>query len=175
VILWAGSTGNRYETAPDNNPICLDCQRGRLQWAEAGYVAWHRICDVCGSHWDLHPITWGPGKPCDTTPLRVPTGNYRCGHIPPAGETVWCVECEDELDPLYDLVPAPQFVRFIDGIGTVPLEPGEKLFDTNKTWGDLLSLITPEMWARAREPERVRQMADSVVIPCAYARRARFY
>ena len=30
---------------------------GIMQWAEAGYVPWHRICDRCGSHWDLHPVT----------------------------------------------------------------------------------------------------------------------
>lgn len=44
-----------------NEPIvCTDCNRGHLQWAEAGYTPWHRICDSCGSHWDLHPIVWGP-------------------------------------------------------------------------------------------------------------------
>lgn len=30
---------------------------GIMRWAEAGYVAWHRICDACGSRWDLHPLT----------------------------------------------------------------------------------------------------------------------
>jgi hypothetical protein len=29
---------------------------GILRWAEAGYVPWHRICDRCGSHWDMYPI-----------------------------------------------------------------------------------------------------------------------
>lgn len=36
-------------------PKCVDCGEGTLQWAEGGFVPWHRICDVCGSHWDLHP------------------------------------------------------------------------------------------------------------------------
>jgi hypothetical protein len=42
-------------TCPRVNPTCPDCGRGTLMWAEAGYVPWHRICSVCGSHWDLHP------------------------------------------------------------------------------------------------------------------------
>lgn len=29
---------------------------GTLQWAEAGYVPWHRICDRCGSHWTMYPV-----------------------------------------------------------------------------------------------------------------------
>jgi len=36
-------------------PICPDCDAGMLIWAEAGYVPWHRICNHCGSHWELHP------------------------------------------------------------------------------------------------------------------------
>lgn len=38
--------------------ICSDCGRGRLIWAEAGYVPWHRICECCGSHWDEHPVDY---------------------------------------------------------------------------------------------------------------------
>lgn len=56
----------RIIVAGGNFPICPDCGRGHLQWAEAGYVPWHRICDVCGSHWDLHPVTyikWGADDP----------------------------------------------------------------------------------------------------------------
>lgn len=40
---------------PRAAPLCVDCGVGHLQWAEGGYVSWHRICDTCGSHWDLHP------------------------------------------------------------------------------------------------------------------------
>ncbi len=55
-----------YREAPDDGailvhvgaalPTCLDCGVGKLQWAEAGYVPWHRICDGCGSHWSQHPF-----------------------------------------------------------------------------------------------------------------------
>lgn len=51
--------------AGGNLPVCPDCGQGHLQWAEAGYVPWHRICDVCGSHWSLHPVRymqWGVGR-----------------------------------------------------------------------------------------------------------------
>ena len=43
----------------DWSPACSACGRGTLQWAEAGYVPWHRICDDCGAHWDLHPLGLG--------------------------------------------------------------------------------------------------------------------
>jgi hypothetical protein len=35
---------------------CVDCGVGRLRWAEAGHVPGHRICDRCGSHWDLRVV-----------------------------------------------------------------------------------------------------------------------
>ena len=38
--------------------ICTDCGRGALKHAEAGYVPWHRICDVCGSHWYENPVIY---------------------------------------------------------------------------------------------------------------------
>lgn len=41
-------------------PICTDCGVGTLQWAEAGFTPYHRICDHCGSHWEMFPD--GPGK-----------------------------------------------------------------------------------------------------------------
>jgi len=44
--------------AGDWFPTCSDCRVGTLQWAEAGYVPWHRICDQCGSRWDLHPLIY---------------------------------------------------------------------------------------------------------------------
>ena len=40
-------------------PTCPDCGEGILCWAELGYAPWHRICNFCGSHWDLHPGTEG--------------------------------------------------------------------------------------------------------------------
>lgn len=52
--------------AGGHGPVCADCGLGTLRWAEAGHVPWHRICDRCGSHWDLHQqtyIQWGPGQP----------------------------------------------------------------------------------------------------------------
>jgi hypothetical protein len=120
--------------AGDHSPICADCGRGTLQWAEAGYVPWHRICDVCGSHWDLHPITWGPA--------RSP-------------------EWRDDL------------VRWVQGRGEIPLDRAEPISDDcPHTWGDLADLCTAEHWATAeRDADR---MAGQVVVPGAWARRARF-
>ena len=30
--------------------LCPCCPSGTIRWAEAGYVAGHRICDDCGRH-----------------------------------------------------------------------------------------------------------------------------
>lgn len=50
---------------PGEPLACPDCDGGRLQWAEAGYVPWHRRCARCDSHWEIHPVTFfgGPRQP----------------------------------------------------------------------------------------------------------------
>ena len=60
-----------------NEGICT-CG-GVLRWAEAGYPPWHRICDRCGAHWDLHPVAIyvspvvsGTHCPEDTIVLHLP-------------------------------------------------------------------------------------------------------
>lgn len=54
-----GSVAGPWLTAPgvewDWNEGPCPCG-GIMRWAEAGYVPWHRICDRCGEHWDLHLI-----------------------------------------------------------------------------------------------------------------------
>jgi hypothetical protein len=67
----------------DLSPRCGDCRTGTLQWAEAGYVPWHRICDGCGAHRDLHPIVWwltwgedGPELIDDLAMPRYPASQY---------------------------------------------------------------------------------------------------
>jgi hypothetical protein len=171
VILYAGHSGAYLHVGGGPGPVCSDCGRGVLRWAEGGYVAWWRICDVCGSHWDLHPIEWGPAKP--SHPLMEKVG-YRCGHDverdDPQG--TWCVECDDEADPIYRETPV-QYTRWVQGRGEMPLELTEPLYDSGRTWGDLLALVTPEHWAEA-EAHR-EQMAGMVVVPCCWARRARLY
>jgi hypothetical protein len=87
VILHAG----------DMLPRCVDCQRGHLEWSEArflrevlaGHEPWHRICDVCGSQWRLHPLVWGVTRLDDGSPARWVDGR---GFIPfepsePIGES----------------------------------------------------------------------------------------
>lgn len=69
---------------------CPDCALGRLRWAEAGYVAWHRICDCCGSHWDLHPVRLvvdrdGTVRPvCESGTWEAPTEDGPIGGMPGA-------------------------------------------------------------------------------------------
>lgn len=55
---------------------------GIMRWAEAGYVPWHRICDRCGSHWDMRPVTIyvdrHARKPCPPrTEEYVADGGYK--------------------------------------------------------------------------------------------------
>jgi hypothetical protein len=55
--------------AGDWNAKCPDCALGKLRWAEAGYVPWHRICDCCGSHWDLHPVQLAVDRDGEVRPV----------------------------------------------------------------------------------------------------------
>jgi hypothetical protein len=42
------------------NVICPDCERAIVMWAEACYTPGHRICPLCGSHFELcSPATKG--------------------------------------------------------------------------------------------------------------------
>lgn len=124
-----------------DGPPCT-CGRGHLQWAEAGYVPYHRICDGCGSHWELHPVMWGPMLPSD-----------------------WYQGPDTEYTFLFD--------RDVHGQREVPLRHNMPFGGSGRTWGDVLAMITPAMWEAAKlEKER---MAHQVVVPCCWARRARFY
>lgn len=64
--------GLHLEHVGNISPTCPDCKRGTLQWAEAGYVPWHRICDHCGSHWDLHPVDFFLRREAADEPEDVP-------------------------------------------------------------------------------------------------------
>lgn len=51
-----GTATGPHNDCPRTQPPCPDCKgKGKLLWSEAGYVPWHRICNYCGSHWELHP------------------------------------------------------------------------------------------------------------------------
>ncbi len=41
-------------------PRCADCELGTLRSVTFGpdYTRAHRICDHCGSHWELHPLVY---------------------------------------------------------------------------------------------------------------------
>lgn len=68
---------------------------GIMRWAEAGYVPWHRICERCGSHWDLHPVTIYL-RPYD----RVPT------------ITGYAL---DDVRPIHSIIDPPTMIRRTDG------------------------------------------------------------
>jgi len=173
VLLHAGTEPVR----------CGDCPAGRLQWAEAGYSPWHRICDVCGSHWDLHPVTWGPGRAGKNPVLAAePPSQYAvdlCRAL--MLEEGWDDDAiAAEIARLREAHPHvlsdPKTpVRWVDGKGLVLLDPTEPLADSGRTWGDLLACIRHRHWREAAKPQNVEQYGGMIVVPCAWVRRARFY
>lgn len=167
-VVWLADPAGRWGSHTGPCPC-----GGVMQWAEAGYVPWHRICDHCGAHWDVHPILWGPQRPQSALPRVEWTGAYHCGHT--ADDADWCASCGEEAARIYREVQAPDVVRYVDGIGECPIDPLESLDPdghSHRTWGDLLAMITPAHWASA-ETSRA-QMGGAAVIPAGWARRARF-
>lgn len=134
----------------DPLPICADCGSGRLQWAEAGYVPWHRICDICGSHWDLHPLGMGIALLPVTDPAQ------------------------QDLPPSARRIVGEQPAQWIDGPGWVPLSAADPIQGADgHTWGELIQLVD-DTHRRAAETLKVQTMG----VPCVaayWARRARFY
>lgn len=161
-IVWLADPAGRWGSHTGPCPC-----GGIMRWAEAGYVPWHRICDHCGAHWDLHPILYGPQRPQSVLPRVEWTGAYQCGHT--ADDAGWCEICQEEAARVYREIPAPDIVRYVEGIGEVPIDPTESLADdSNRTWGDLMAMITPAHWASAET-----HCAQAVIL-AGWARRARF-
>lgn len=137
-------------------PTCSDCGHGRILWAEGGYVSWHRICDVCGSHWDEHSLGMGIAL------VEVPAVEPR--NLPPSRRP-------------HSVVPS----RWIDGQGWVALDLTAEIMGgrrespegIGRTWGELLALVTEPMRDAARA-DRARTMGVPCV-PACWLRRARFY
>jgi len=169
IILHAG----------EHPPQCRDCSCGHLLWAEAGYVPWHRICDRCGAHWELHPIRWGPARPSSTFQVKTPLPNHEGGCDICNGPRPCSCGREAEIAvakrrAAESLRESGGLVRWVDGRGEVPLNPDEQIHpDCPHTWGELVALITPEMW-EAAEKNRDRN-AGMAIVPAAWARRARFF
>ena len=148
----------------DWQPTCADCGRGTLTWAEGGFTPWHRICDTCGSHWDLHPLGMGIAY--------APRSQAGCPIHPPS-----CCTCQPDAEP----IPS----RWIDGRGWVALdgdaaigpEPNPHAMGDadgpGRPWRELLALVTPVM-REAAEADRERTLGVPCV-PACWARRARFY
>lgn len=133
----------------DDPPTCADCGVGRLQWAEGGYVPWHRICNRCGSHWSLHPVTYflepvRAAEPRDVPPSLRPVVSVRYLVTGRRGTIVHA----DRNEPAGRDARAP-------------------------THGALLRLVTPELVAAAlAEGERCGGVP---YLTACWAQRARFY
>lgn len=131
VVLAAGvdsyDPGGHLGAHPAVAPLCGDCGVGRLAWAEAGHVPFHRICNVCGSHWDAHPISMGPTIP---TPQILSQIEF-CTPEEIDARSEWCETCDYQgVDhcsrhrPIQRRVDARrkacQYVRFATGQGIYP-------------------------------------------------------
>jgi hypothetical protein len=192
--------GARVVYVGEGEPTCPDCSMGRLTWAEAGFVAWHRICDVCGSHFTLYPVPWGPARPNHPLPGRPATCAVvakppsasastvaRIPHVVDADcgtETRPAVATRSTSDEVALDAPAAEhaalvaksrlLVHWVDGRGEVPLDPYERAGgEGSPTWGEFVALVKDEHWVRAEAEKESR--AGMVVVPCSWARRARFY
>lgn len=174
--------------AGDHAPTCADCGLGTLQWAEAGYVSWHRICDVCGSHWELHPITWGPARATrerapewrddhahsDTCRIWLAAGAPESVLDAGEGSACTCGAAARRRGAESGRIRVGDLVRWVDRRGEVRLDRSEPLSEECPyTWGDLADLCTAEHWTAAEHD--ADRMGGMIVVPGAWARRARFY
>jgi hypothetical protein len=65
-------------------------------------------------------------------------------------------------------------VHWVNGTGEFAIDPDERVSDEDgaPTWGEFLPLLRPEHWTAAEAA--ASKMAGMVVVPCCWARRARF-
>jgi hypothetical protein len=85
---------------------------GILRWAEAGYGPWHRICDRCGSHWELNLITLVPHddlseiapRPRGVLPVIAGDPCQPCGIIQRGGQP--CQVVPPDVLPFYEAARA---------------------------------------------------------------------
>jgi hypothetical protein len=150
---------------------------GVLRWAEAGYVPWHRICDRCGSHWQLHPLRLTPhdALPPVQRPVawRLPDG--RVVTDPDDIALSGYDEETDPITPIMETVPArPR--------GVLPVKAGEPHGSIVEHDGERYQLVSPDVLAYyqlARELVRPEYITDEVLRHGAlyggWATRARFY
>jgi hypothetical protein len=145
---------------------------GVLRWAELGYRPWHRICDRCGSHWDLHVMNVAIWPIPPRAPyLLVPR------HAPRPGEW-WC-----------DVPSVERTIARCDRCGEVDLREVD-LRETPRdcgcggTWRAVtgrLQYVPAEQWPMVRHIPRLLtpDVVEAAylrhgVIYAGWARRARF-
>jgi hypothetical protein len=51
--------------------LCPECRKGKVRWAEAGYVPGYRICDCCGAHYQASQQRF---EGCCTADIEPPKG-----------------------------------------------------------------------------------------------------
>lgn len=114
-------------------PVCLDCNTGNLVWAEAGFVPWHRICNVCGSHWLLSKVPWGPARSRERARKELVYWVL--------GEGEMAIDPEARVDAHSDPV-------FQD--------------ERTPTWKEFIAKVTPDMWDKA-ESDRDNMLGMAVI------------
>jgi hypothetical protein len=156
--------GARVVHAGDHTPTCTDCGAGELVWAEAGYVPWHRICGLCGSHWDLHPLPRVSVVDLACEPrCGFPESRAFCRHADAEtcarlvlGEDIGVparCACLCHVPPSMRPVADVSLRVWIDGLGAVPIGRGWPL---EASHDDLLVLARA---ARGEVPASVAALA----------------
>lgn len=144
----------------DAVPVCADCGKGRLAWAEAGYTPWFRICDYCGSRWTIMVKQLGFVMPSNYLFVEPSAAAGMVASKSLKNRTMFTYGDErlEEID-----MDAPAF-------------ESSMMFDDRPAppWSEFARLLTKEHWLRCYEA-RGYFPGENVAVPICVARRARFY
>jgi hypothetical protein len=152
---------------------------GILRWAEAGYVPWHRICDRCGSHWELHVIGLVPHE-AEPPVTHAVAWRLPDGRVVTQSDDLALAGYDEETDPIVPIVqtvPArPRGVLPVVAGG--PSQAGAIVARDGQRYQVVPPHVLP-FYQAARALVRPEHITDEVlhhgVLYGGWASRARFY
>lgn len=146
---------------------------GTLCWAEAGYAPWHRVCDRCGSHWEMRPVTL-------FTSRGRPAGERIAGYRLPDGAVVRGIDevwlrgyGEDDVTLVIERVPAvPPAV-----LPLASRQPGDynDLRDGHQLVNEDDLPMVRAVWELVQPEHLTDEVLRHGAVYGGWARRARFY
>jgi len=96
----------------DFAPLCPDCSHGTLKQAHASYSWQHRICDGCGSHWELHRLEYLLRRQAEDR-IEIDLGCFRGGLREPNQAEQIAGEGSPTHGALLGLLQPPHFAKAI--------------------------------------------------------------